>query len=102
MPKDQPAEVRNYGKDSACGFFIFEINAHVLFLSQEETVTLGMEPYDCSPGSMHVFPLLTQENANINHIWMHSNANLALSCFCLNNKMVQCREARQHLLTGTG
>jgi hypothetical protein len=97
----QPAEVRNYGKDSACCFFVFKINAYVLFLSQEEMITMGMEPYDCSPGNMHVFPLLTQENTNINHIWVHSNASLALSCFYLNHNMVQCREALQHLLTGT-
>ena len=53
----QPAEVQAYGKDSACGFFVFEINAYVLFLSQE-TITMEMEPYDCSLGNMHdVFSL---------------------------------------------
>jgi len=62
-----PAELRNFGKDSACGFLVFEINAYVLFLSKE-AITMEMEPYDCSPGYMRVFPLLTQENANLNNI----------------------------------
>jgi len=40
----QPAEVQAYGKDFACGFFVFEINAYVLFLSQETITVFVVAP----------------------------------------------------------